>query len=163
MVILGIDPGIGRLGWGVVEAQGGRCKAQGFGCIETSKEKRLEERIQEIYEQIGKLITHYTPEVLAIEELFFGTNVTTAFTVGQARGVVLLAASQAGMPISPYSPQAVKIAVTGYGKADKKQVGEMVKVLLKLKTVPSPDDTADALAIALTHAFSYKLQKSMLG
>ena len=162
MVILGIDPGIGRLGWGFIEIQNSKFKVQNFGCIETDKKLTLEKRIQQIYEEVRELIKIHKPEVLAIEELFFGTNVTTAFTVGQARGVVLLAASQADMPIYTYSPQAVKIAVTGYGRADKKQVGEMVKVLLNLKVVPKLDDTADALAIALTHAFSYKLKQASI-
>jgi crossover junction endodeoxyribonuclease RuvC len=161
MIILGIDPGVGRLGWGIVQVDGSRFKPQNFGCIETDK-GLLEKRIQTVYEEVSKLIKEYQPDVVSIEDLFFTNNAKTAFMVGQARGVVLLAASQAGLPISVYTPQQVKLAVTGYGKADKKQVGEMVKVLLKLKTVPKLDDTADALAIALTHAFSYKLKASIL-
>jgi crossover junction endodeoxyribonuclease RuvC len=106
------------------------------------------------------LIEEHKPEALGIEELFFNTNVTTAFTVGQARGVILLAAEQGGLPIGIYTPLQVKMAVTGYGRAEKKQVGDIVKLLLKLKTVPKPDDTADALAIAITHAFSRKSNAS---
>lgn len=161
MIILGIDPGIGRLGWGIIESEGAKVTAKAFGCIETDK-GLLEKRIQVVYEEVGKLIQLHSPDVLSIEDLFFSNNAKTAFMVGQARGVVLLAASQHNLPIHVYTPQLVKLAVTGYGKADKHQVGEMVKVLLKLKSVPKPDDTADALAIALTHAFSYKLNAAKL-
>ncbi|KKP79632.1 MAG: Crossover junction endodeoxyribonuclease RuvC [Candidatus Levybacteria bacterium GW2011_GWB1_35_5] len=105
------------------------------------------------------IIKKYKPEALAIEELFFNTNAKTAFIVGQARGVILLAASQNKLNISIYTPLQVKMAITGYGRAEKNQIGQMVKILLKLKTIPKPDDTADALAVALTHAFSAKMSK----
>lgn len=159
MVILGIDPGIGRTGWGIVDVQSGKCKVQGFGCIETSKDTSVGGRLMLLYNELVSIIKKYKPEALAVEELFFNTNVTTALTVGQARGVVLLAGEQNNVPISVYTPLQVKIAVTGYGRADKKQVGQMVKNILKLSAIPKPDDTADALAIALTHTFSYKLKK----
>jgi len=159
MRILGIDPGIGKCGWGVVEAQGSKLGVQGYGCIETSPKKEIPLRLKEIYEEISKIIKTYKPDALAIEELFFNTNAKTAFVVGQARGVILLAAAQNNLSISIYTPLQVKMALTGYGHAEKNQVGKMVKALLVLKDVPKPDDTADALAIALTHAFSSKFSK----
>ncbi len=160
MKILGIDPGIGRCGWGVVDVQGSRHKALKFGCIETSSDLEVPKRLEIIYKEIIKIIKIYSPDALAIEELFFNTNAKTAFMVGQARGVILLAASQNKMTISIYTPLQVKIALTGYGRAEKDQVGKMVKVLLSLSEIPKPDDTADALAVSLTHAFSSKFINS---
>ena len=159
MKILGIDPGIGRCGWGVIENYGSKIKILNYGCIETSPKNEAPERLTEIYEQIIKIIKDYSPDCLSIEELFFNTNAKTAFVVGQARGVILLAASQKNLSISIYTPLQVKIALTGYGRADKNQIGQMVKILLSLKTIPKPDDSADALAIAITHAFSNKINK----
>lgn len=158
MKIIGIDPGIGRTGWGVIEVRSGKSEVINFGCIETSQNFSLESRLQVLYQEIITLLREEKLEALAIEELFFNTNSKTAMIVGQARGVVLLAAAQHGIPVTVYTPLQVKIAVTGYGRAEKKQVGKMVKTLLHLDTIPKPDDTADALAIALTHAFSYKLK-----
>lgn len=157
MRVLGIDPGIGRTGWGVVEAQGAKLKVQGFGCIETEANSPVPARLQIIYEEIRKLINEFKAEELGIEELFFNTNAKTALVVGQARGVVLLAAAQAGLPIGIYTPLQVKMALTGYGRAEKGQIGQMVKTLLGLEKIPKPDDTADALAIAITHGFSARL------
>jgi crossover junction endodeoxyribonuclease RuvC len=157
MRILGIDPGIGRCGWGIVESQKSKVRSQNYGCIETSQKLTQEQRLYELHTAITKIIKVYKPEVLSIEKLYFGTNVTTAFSVGQARGVVLLTAGQNKLPVFEYAPVQVKLAVTGYGKAEKSQIGQMVKVILKLKEIPKPDDTADALAIALTHAFSAKI------
>lgn len=156
MRILGIDPGIGRMGWGVIEVQGAKVNVQSFGCVETPAGMDVEKRLQEIYEQLSNIIKEEKPEALAIEDLFFNTNAKTALVVGQARGVVLLSAAQNNLPLGVYTPLQVKIAVTGYGRAEKSQVGQMVKTILKLPTIPKPDDTADALAIAITHAFSYK-------
>lgn len=158
MRILGIDPGIGRAGWGVVELIGGKVEVRDYGCIETPKEHSLELRIKALYDTVSKIIAAHQPEALAIESLFFNKNVTTAIAVGQARGVVLLAAAQNNMTVTSYTPQQVKIGITGYGKADKQQVGQMIKLVLKLQAIPKPDDTADALAIAVTHAFSYKVK-----
>lgn len=155
MRILGIDPGVGRLGWGVIEKEKGKVKPIAFGCIETEKQD-LSKRLVVIYIKLQELLQKYKPESVGIEDLFFNKNVKTAFAVGQARGVVLLAVEQAGIPLHVYTPSVVKSTITGYGKADKKQVGQMVKLQLKLDKVPSPDDTADALAIALTHAFTHK-------
>src|SRR5579864_1470762 len=146
MRILGIDPGIGRTGWGTIETQSATFSVQKFGCIETSKDLSLERRLEQLYEEIIAVFKKEKPEEVAIEELFFNTNVKTAMIVGQARGVVLLAAAQYHMPIAIYTPLQVKIAVTGYGRAEKKQVGQMIKTLLHLDTIPKPDDTADALA-----------------
>ena len=159
MRILGIDPGIGRCGWGVIDAQNSKYKVQDFGCIETSSKKEIPDRLKEIYSEISKLIKTHKPDALSIEELFFNTNAKTAFVVGQARGVILLAAAQNNLEIAIYTPLQVKMALTGYGHAEKSQVGKMVKSLLALKEVPKPDDTADALAIALTFAFSNRLAK----
>jgi crossover junction endodeoxyribonuclease RuvC len=156
MKILGIDPGIGRTGWGVIRIESGELRVEKYGCIETSMELPLEQRLLVVHEEISRIINDFSPNALAIEELFFNTNAKTALVVGQARGVVLLAAAQHAIPVSVYTPLQVKIAVTGYGRAEKGQVGQMVKTLLKLSSIPKPDDTSDALAIAITHAFSYK-------
>jgi len=158
MRILGVDPGIGRTGWGAIETQGAKCKAQSYGCVETSQQASLEKRLQMLYEEIVSVLHRERPDVLAIEELFFNTNAKTVMIVGQARGVALLAAAQDRVPVVVYTPLQVKIAVTGYGRAEKKQVGQMVKTLLHLNTIPKPDDTTDALAIALTHAFSHRVR-----
>lgn len=155
MKIIGIDPGLGRMGWGVIEVQNSEFKMIECGCIET-KAGPEEKRIEQIYVQLKAIIDDLDPDVLAVEKLFFGRNVTTAFMVGQARGVVLLLAAQSKLPVFEYGPGEVKVAVTGYGKADKNQIGQMVKAILKLKTLPKLDDTTDALAIALTHGFSKK-------
>jgi len=157
MRILGIDPGIGRTGWGVIEIEKGELRVEKFGCIETKPTVPLEKRLQELYEQIVAIVTAEKPDALAIEDLFFNTNAKTALVVGQARGVVLLVAAQYDLALAVYTPLQVKIAVTGYGRAEKSQVGQMVKTILKLPSIPKPDDTADALAIALTHAFSHKI------
>ncbi|MCL4354867.1 crossover junction endodeoxyribonuclease RuvC [Patescibacteria group bacterium] len=159
MRILGIDPGIARTGWGVVEVVNSNIKAQDYGCFETSSKKQTSERLVEIHNFIRKTIKEQKPDELAIEDLFFNNNAKTAFIVGQARGVVLLTSAISSIPSFVYTPLQVKIAVSGYGRADKPQVGQMVKTILCLKTMPRPDDTTDALAIALTHAFSRKSLK----
>lgn len=157
MRILGIDPGIGRMGWGIIEKEKGNTfHVYGYGCVETQPNSDIPGRLYALYDEVCRIIDEYEPKELAIEDLFFAKNVKTAFAVGQARGVVLLAASQKNLHVAVYTPQQVKSSVTGYGKADKKQVGQMVKVTLKLPKVPTPDDTADALAIALTHIFTKK-------
>lgn len=159
MKILGIDPGIGRTGWGVVEPKGSQFTVHGFGCVETLPNDELSNRLFALHDEIINIIQEYQPDELAIEDLFFNTNAKTALIVGQARGVVLLAAAQKGLPIAVYTPLQVKMALTGYGRAEKNQVGQMVKTLLHLSSIPKPDDTADALAIALTQAFSRKMKK----
>src|SRR5258708_1716891 len=141
MRILGVDPGIGRTGWGVIEAKSAQLTVYQYGCIETSHTLIIEKRLLTLHQQIQKICADYSPEAIAIEELFFNTNAKTAFVVGQARGIVLLVAAQQKIPISVYTPLQVKIAVTGYGRAEKKQVGQMVKILLSLKEIPKLDDT----------------------
>lgn len=156
MRILGIDPGIGRMGWGILIAEKGKLTAKDYGCIETEPKSDIPGRLFALYDEVCRIIDEFHPEVLSIEDLFFAKNVTTAFSVGQARGVVLLAASQKNLQVAVYTPSQVKLSVTGYGKADKKQIGQMVKLQLKLSEIPKPDDTADALAIAITHAVTKK-------
>jgi len=159
MVILGIDPGIARCGWGVVaEAINSKLEVRGYGCIETPAGMEVSERLSLIYNEVSGLIKKYSPEEMAVEELFFNTNAKTAFVVGQARGVVLLAGAEHQLKNYIYTPLQVKIAVTGYGRAEKAQVGKMVQTILKLKDIPKLDDATDALAIALTHAFSRKMK-----
>ena len=157
MKILGIDPGIGRCGWGIVETKSQELRTRDFGCIETSKDLPLEIRLESLFDQITKIIKAEKPDAFAIEDLFFNTNSKTAMIVGQARGVILLAAVQNKLPIGIYTPLQVKMAVTGYGRAEKNQIGMMIKTLLKLESIPKLDDTTDALAVAITHAFSYKV------
>lgn len=166
MKILGIDPGIARMGWGTIEVEssthsslrssGREFKVQNYGCIETAPKLAVEQRLNQIHQSLIKIIEEYRPEAMAVEELFFNTNAKTAFVVGQARGVILLTGAQKKIPVFIYTPLQVKVALTGYGRAEKPQVGQMVKTILKLKEIPKPDDTADALAIALCHAFSHK-------
>ena len=159
MIILGIDPGIGRCGWGVLDINGPKLMAKGYGCIETSSKKNTPERLKEIYSEVTEIIKVHKPDALSIEELFFNTNAKTAFIVGQARGVILLAAAEKNIPIFIYTPLQVKMGLTGYGRAEKSQVGKMVKTLLLLNEIPKPDDAADALAVAIAHAFSRKTLK----
>lgn len=160
MRVLGIDPGIGRTGWGIIEQiQNSKFKVQNYGCIETDSKKSTEQRLIEVYAEIIEIIKKYSPDEMAIEELFFGNNAKTALVVGQARGVVLLAGAQRKLSIGVYTPLQVKVAVSGYGGADKAQVGKMVKTILGLESVPKPDDTADALAVGLAHLFSRKINK----
>jgi crossover junction endodeoxyribonuclease RuvC len=152
MRILGIDPGTGILGFGVIEVNGRNIQLVDAGVIRTPVKEDDAVRLLTIYEELTDIIAANNPAIMSVEKLFFARNVTTAMTVSQARGVVLLTAKQADMAIFEYTPMQIKQAVTGYGKADKKQVQEMVRVLLKLQEVPKPDDCADALAAALTHA-----------
>lgn len=152
--ILGIDPGLATVGFGIVDYVGSRCTPIQYGCITTEAHVFHGERLQDIYVTLGDVITRYTPEVMAIEKLFFNTNVTTAFSVGAARGVIVLAAVQHQLRVAEYTPLQIKQAITSYGRADKKQVQEMVRMYLNLSTVPKPDDVADALAVAICHAHS---------
>ena len=156
MRILGIDPGFARVGWGVLEVQNSEFRIQNYGCVETSKNTDSQDRLVKVYKNVCALIKKYKPDVLAIEELFFTNNAKTAFKVGEARGVIILAAALQKIPVFSYTPLQVKIAVTGYGNAEKSQVGRMIKAILKLKEMPKLDDTTDAIAVALTHAFTNK-------
>lgn len=149
MLALGIDPGTAICGYGIVEAQGSKIRPIVYGSVFTSPKMRMEDRLVKIYDELDGLIKEYKPEVMGIEKLFFNRNVTTAIPVGQARGVVLLAAAKNGLPIVERTPMQIKQDITGYGKATKDQVIYMVTKLLHLPEPPKPDDTADALAIAI--------------
>ncbi len=151
MVILGIDPGYAIVGWGLVEYKNNSFSPLRYGAITTDAEMDFNERLEVIFDDLNEIIEAFKPEAMAIEKLYFATNQKTAIMVAEARGVILLSAKRKGLPIYEYTPLQVKTAVTGYGKAKKPQVMEMTRRLLKLPTVPKPDDTADALAIALTH------------
>ena len=150
MRVLGIDPGYAIVGWGVVEYISNRFAPIGYGAVITEKDTPFEQRLVEIYESVFDICKRYQPEALSIEKLYYQHNQTTVIGVAEARGVILLAAAQCGVPIYEYTPMQVKQAITGYGKAVKKQVQEMTRMLLSLPTVPKPDDTADALAMAIT-------------
>ena len=154
MVILGIDPGLAIVGWGVVSYDGVKFKTLGYGSIQTPAGTPTQKRLEMIWQGMNELFERYKPDQMAVEELFFNTNQTTGIKVAQARGVIMLAAEQRGVKISEYTPLQVKQSVTGYGRAEKKQVITMVTMLLGLGKPPKPDDTADALAIAVCHAHS---------
>ena len=146
---LGIDPGFALVGWGVVEGIRDKLKTKAYGCIETDKNIPLEKRLDIVFKELVKIIKKYTPDVVAIEEIFFFKNAKTVISVSQARGVIILAAEQSKIPIQEFTPLQVKQTICGYGKADKTQVQKMIKMILKLETIPKPDDTADALAVAV--------------
>jgi crossover junction endodeoxyribonuclease RuvC len=154
MIILGFDPGYARIGWGIIRKTGSHVEADDFGCIESDKSLPDEKRLAQNYSKINKLYKTFSPDVVAVETLYFTTNAKTALAVGQGRGIILLSAGLNNIPLFSYTPLQVKTAITGYGKADKQQIQRMVQSLLSLKTIPEPDDAADALAIALTHAFT---------
>ena len=154
MIVLGIDPGYAIVGWGVVDFKNNTHRPVAFGTITTEAHTDFNERLKQIYDDTVELISRSKPDALSIEKLYFNTNTTTAIYVAEARGVILLAARQADVPVYEYTPLQVKTAVTGYGKALKPQVMEMTRRLLHLKEVPKPDDTADALAVAICHAHS---------
>jgi crossover junction endodeoxyribonuclease RuvC len=152
MRILGIDPGTGILGFGVIDAAHGKAQLVDAGVIRTPVHEDDAVRLQTIFDELSDIISSTHPEAMSVEKLFFARNVTTAMTVAQARGVVLLCARQAGLTIAEYTPLQIKMALTGYGRADKKQIQEMVRVILQLQEAPKPDDCADAIAAALMHA-----------
>jgi crossover junction endodeoxyribonuclease RuvC len=154
MLILGIDPGTARMGYGLIEKKGQKLFPVNYSCWRTPADMPMPQRLKHLYESLENLLLKYSPNVMAVEELFFNRNTTTALSVGQARGVVLLSAARNNIEIFEYTPLQVKQAVVGYGKADKQQVQYMVRALLSLKENPKPDDTADALAIAICHAHS---------
>ena len=155
MRILGIDPGFATIGFGLVEADRGQVHMVTYGAITTPAGLPLSRRLYQIGTDMEDLIGQLKPDVISVEELFFNTNITTGIAVAHGRGVILYAAEKCGIPLYEYTPSQVKLAVTGYGKAEKRQVMDMTKRLLKLKTVPRPDDAADALALALCHARSF--------
>ena len=158
MRILGIDPGLATVGWGVIDVERGKPNVVSYGVILTPKDKKLPERLSIIEEDLKAVISKYKPDEIALEELFFNTNITTGINVAQARGVILLTAVKACVgKLFEYTPLQIKQALTGYGRAEKRQIQEMTKTFLGLSKVPKPDDAADALAVALTHSQTSKL------
>ncbi len=155
MIILGIDPGFATVGYGVIKYEGNSFTALDYGVVTTPPKTELAYRLNLVFEGITELIKKYRPDAVCVEELFFNTNITTGIAVGHARGVILLAAERCGVSISEYTPLQIKQAVVGYGRAEKKQVMEMTRIILKLEKIPRPDDAADALACAVCHAHSY--------
>lgn len=154
MRILGIDPGLALVGFGLIDVRGNSYKLVDYGVIETKAGLPLPSRLEKIYKLMDQLIETYKPDEVAFEELFFNKNVKTAIAVGHARGVEILACKNKGLDIFEYTPLQIKQAITGYGRADKKQIQEMVKLLLNMEKIPKPDDAADGLAVAITHASS---------
>jgi crossover junction endodeoxyribonuclease RuvC len=152
VIILGVDPGTATTGYGLIEKEGQKYTLIHFGCILTPAKTPLHDRLDTIYEALSAIIDEHNPDHMAVEELFFAANAKTAIAVGQARGVILLAGKKKGLSVFEYTPLEVKMALTGYGRADKNQIQQMVKTLLSLEAIPKPDDAADALAIAICHA-----------
>ena len=152
MRILGIDPGYALMGWGVIDTEGQRMRLVKYGCVETKAGQPMQHRLRALQLGVQTLVNTYRPDDVAFEELFFARNVTTALMVGAARGAAIIAAAEYTENLYEYTPMQIKQAVTGYGKADKKQIQQMVKLLLHMDAVPTPDDAADAIAAAITHA-----------
>ena len=154
MIVLGIDPGYALMGWGVVESEGSRMRLINYGCVETKAGVPMYHRLRALQLGVRDLVRIYHPDDVAFEELFFAHNVTTALMVGAARGAAIIAAAEYPENLYEYTPMQIKQAVTGYGKADKKQVQQMVRLLLKMDQIPKPDDAADAIACAITHCLA---------
>ena len=161
MRILGIDPGYAILGWGVIEKKGSSFIPIAYGSLETDKDMPMPERLKVLYSGLMEVIAEYEPEEASVEELYFNNNAKTAIFVGQARGVALLACINSGVDLFEYTPLQIKTAMTGFGRAEKKQIQSMVKMILNLDSVPKPDDTADALAAAICHGYSGEMKKKM--
>ena len=160
MVVLGIDPGTATLGWGIIKrTEREAYKVEAYGCIKTDRNNPFSRRLEEIHKKLSKIIKKFEPDIAAIEELFFAKNVKTAISVGEARGVAILAAVEANLGVAEYTPLQVKQSLIGYGRAEKKQMQKMLKVLLGLRDIPKPDDAADALAVALCHLNSQRMAK----
>lgn len=159
MIILGVDPGTAITGYGIIQSDGQELGLIDYGAITTPADWPPARRLERIYEELTTLISKYRPTDAVVEKLFFSKNVRTALSVGQARGVALLAASRGGLAIHEYTPSEIKQAVVGYGRAEKMQIQQMVKMLLQLDTVPQPDDAADALAVAICHAHSARYER----
>lgn len=159
MIVLGIDPGIAIVGYGVLNYTGNSFQVLDYGVIRTKSDLDYPRRLEIVYNGVRDLLTKYEIQAVAIEELFFNNNAKTAISVAQARGVIALAAQQQGKPLYEYTPLQVKQGVCGYGRADKKQIQEMVRVLLKLQEIPKPDDAADALAVAISHCHTSRFQE----
>jgi len=161
MLILGVDPGTARLGWGTVIDKNNQQTVGEYGCLETKKTLPESQRLLSLFQGFTKLLKKFHPDAVAVEDLFFFKNQKTVIKVSQARGVILVASELLGLPVFSYTPLQVKSSVTGYGRADKNQVQQMTKNILKLEFIPQPDDAADALAVALTHAFSHQLKNKL--
>lgn len=161
MRVLGIDPGLALVGYGVVDFEGSRLKVLECGCIQTLPSSTLPERLEIIEEQLDRIIKEFRPDDVAMEELFFNQNKTTGIQVAQARGVQILTCTKNGLPIYEYTPSQVKMAITGYGRASKRQMQESIKRLLRLDAIPKPDDAADALCIAVSHCFGNRMKEMM--
>ncbi|HVF46686.1 MAG TPA: crossover junction endodeoxyribonuclease RuvC [Pyrinomonadaceae bacterium] len=151
MRVLGIDPGSETLGWGVVDGTGPKYAMVAFGTVRSSTKQRFSTRLLNIYNAVAKIMAEHSPDVLSVEDTFYAVNVGVALKLGQVRGLMLLLAEQRGLEIAEYAPRLVKQTVVGYGNAEKHQVQEMVRILLRMKTPPTPHDAADALAIAICH------------
>ncbi|MCJ7826586.1 crossover junction endodeoxyribonuclease RuvC [Patescibacteria group bacterium] len=158
MTILGIDPGVARIGWGILKNTKPNLCVIAYGLISTEKTAIKEARLSVLFDAMTSLISKYKPDIMSVEDLFFAKNAKTAIAVGEARGVILLAAAKGNVPVVSYAPLSIKRTITGDGHADKKQVQKMITSLLKLKECPKPDDTADALAIAATHAYTQQFR-----
>lgn len=163
MLVLGIDPGTATTGYGLVSAEGSRKELVAYGVLETPSQMILPDRLYKIGRDLDSIIEQYQPDAFAIEQIFFHRNTTTVIPVAQSRGVLIYTAVHAGLPVAEYTPLQVKQAITGYGQADKKQVQAMVKQILNLSKIPRPDDAADALAIAVCHIHSHRINKLMRG
>jgi crossover junction endodeoxyribonuclease RuvC len=162
MIILGVDPGTTTTGYGIIHHKENKLILEDCGCIETIPKENGLTKLRKIYDEICFLINQHKPDAIAVEQLFFNTNTKTALSVGEARGIILLAISQFEVKFAEYTPLQVKMSLTGYGRAKKDQVQYMVKTLLYLPSVPKPDDIADALAVAICHAHSYKLNQRII-
>lgn len=161
MRILGIDPGTAICGFSILDYKGNKFNLIEYGVVRTPAHTDLEKRLLTIYKELKELIEKYKPEFLAVEDLFFNTNAKTALSVGHARGVILLLGAMMGLEVYSYTPLQVKQGVVGYGRAEKKQIQEMVKLILNMEKIPRPDDAADAIAVAICHGHSYKLKKDI--
>lgn len=159
MIILGIDPGTAAMGYGIVETKKGKHKALGYGCIKTTPKTPFPQRLKIIYQELGRIIQEYSPDIVTMEQLFFARNARTAISVGQAQGMVFLAAADADLEVVKYPPLQIKMTLTGKGRAEKSKVQKKVKRLLRLQKIPRPVDASDALAVALCHIFLSKSKK----
>jgi crossover junction endodeoxyribonuclease RuvC len=161
MLILGVDPGTARLGWGTIIDKNNQPEVGEYGCLETKSADPESKRLLNLFKGFTKLLKKFHPDAVAVEDLFFFKNQKTVIKVSQARGVILVASELLGFPVFSYTPLQVKSSVTGYGRADKNQIQQMVKAILKLPSIPRPDDAADALAVAIAHSFSQKLKSKL--
>ena len=151
MIVLGVDPGLAHTGWGVIETRGAMCRARAYGCVATKADEPIAHRLGKIYDELTRVISKFGPTALSIENVYFGENTKSAIATAQARGVAIVACANAGLEVGEYTPMQIKQALTGWGKADKKQIQQMVKFLLHLEAIPRPDDAADGIAAAITH------------